>query len=66
MKNYNNAYMAELTEQEMMENNGGIVWVPLIVKGLEILAAAVATDLILSGEETADAFMEGYRNGRAK
>ena len=64
MKNYNNAYMAELTEQELVENNGGI-W-PLIVKGLEILAVAVATDLILSGGETADAFMEGYRNGRAK
>ena len=66
MKNFNNAYMAELTEQELMENNGGIVWVPIIVKGLEILAAAVATDLILSGGETVDAFMEGYHNGRAK
>ena len=54
MKNYNNAYMAELTEQELVENNGGI-W--------EFIAGAIIGgmiyDIVCHPRETLDSFNAG-------
>ncbi len=57
MKNYDNAYMAELTEQEMMEENGGMPWIiPWVIGSL-------AWSIIDNYEECAAAFNEGW-NGK--
>ncbi len=44
MKNYNNAYMAELTEQELMESYGGIA--PFVVAYYGTMACIAGWSLI--------------------
>lgn len=45
MKNYNNAYMAELTEQELMESYGGIL-PPVLVAYYGTMACIAGWSLI--------------------
>jgi len=58
MKNYNNAYMAELSEKEMMENNGGMPWL------IPLVAGAILCDVLLNPKESWETIKEGWEAGK--
>ena len=58
MKQINNAYMAELSEKEMKENNGGMPWI------IPFLGGALLGDILLNPREHWEAFKEGFRDGQ--
>lgn len=58
MKTTNNAYMAELSVEEMKEKNGGLPWI------LPFLGGALLGDILLNPSEHWEAFKEGFREGQ--
>ena len=64
MKQINNAYMAELSEKEMKENNGGFALIPWIVKAAYVVAVDVVIDVVSNPKEHWNAFKEGFREGQ--